>query len=329
MKRLLAEAIEKVNQFAKLAGVIEVPPKMLSEGIAWAKSVYCQKVLKALFVGPLHENEGKQWRGHTIAECRKHIKERFSNPYSIKIDLKGSRYDSPPSEGIDHPMDENVVCRFIFSEDVKSKITSNSNWKGLWNGMIYLFKNEDDLAIDLYSLRQELTDIEITIRHEMQHMMQEHLALLQAIPDGYGGIERLPQAGLPGKKYRTPGFDEYGRPMERGQPLEHEQRDIEFYTNLTDNLDQYKRIINSVPLPVRQAFFKAWVGQMPIEEFGKLIDSISVSSGRHPKAWIIDFASVRAALQTSQAFFGRFNAMPKYDKAIKVLYSELSKVVLV
>src|ERR1700678_4126275 len=171
------------------------------------------------------------------------------------------------------------------------------------------------------------------MRHEMQHMMQTHLAAIKAIPDGYGGVESMPYTGLPGKKYRIPGYDQSGKPLsqqkDQGERLEHDLRDIEFYTELSDNLAEFKRIVPKIPLKLRSTFFKTWVGQMPIAPFiSALAVNLSQISG-NKSIDLYHFNAERDALQKAQAFFSQFNAIPKYEKAIKVLYAELAKVGLV
>jgi hypothetical protein len=269
----------------------------------------------------------------SYAECLKHIKNGMENPQPIKISLEDSKYFLPKELAAWQGEGRiNVICRFLFDRRVADRISSDCKWKGMWNGSLYLFKSQEAIPTAPAALKKELTDIEETVRHELQHLMQTYLSVIKATKDGYGDIENAPLAGLPGKKYRVPGYDEMGRPIKQEagkERLEHDVQDVEFYTELTDNLGEYKRVIPRIPLGLRKFFFRCWVGQMPVEDFGRRMNvALLLRDKSNMNGWMLSYGDVQRALEKSQAFFGQFNALPKYQKALKLLSAELGKLSL-
>lgn len=255
------------------------------------------------------------------AICKQSIKEQFSNPYMLVFSLKDSPYFTQ-EEAIDKHFE--IMLDFIFTDVMRKQIYAKEEWVGLWTGNLFLYISRDEPI----SIKDHFAMIDEVVRHELQHMMQTYLSESKSFLNDQGK-KVLPPAGIPGKKYQMPGYNEYGRPSANApQPTEmlpHALRDIEFYTNLTDKLDQYKAIVPQVPLPMRGDFFKAFVSQMPLVEFrGRMEKFLKENDRMDYNPFFLGMAITKA-----QAFFDKLKGYPKYEKSVKVLYAELSKLGLV
>ena len=346
----LESLLQSIDQFVKLAGMLEVPKKLLEDTRAWARSVYCSRALWELDE-EIHQSglepprpPYKRNAAFVRALCLQNIKPGIENPMSIPLSLEDSKYLQPAQladlqermAGDFKPM--SVLCHFIFSKAAALRI-HNSAWSGLWTGNIYLYKNAEDIRLTEADLKRELADIDETVRHELQHLMQSYLAYSKAIGDGFGGIESMPEVGLPGKKIRSPQHYPNGAPKtkenkpDEADPLPHELRDIEFYPRLADTIADYKAVINKVPIQLRKMFFSAWVAQITSEEIGARINNLEqfrrIRSYRN--VWLHDFVQVRSALTQARDFFAVLkNSQPgKYQKAVKEVFKELSGAGLV
>src|SRR5271166_1087528 len=133
-----------------------------------------------------------------------------------------------------------VVVNPTHQKAISKFVGMDQNWDGLWNGRdenIFLYVdpikmdrvigNVDDFLVSLNSMRN-------TVRHELQHAAQ-------IASQRYGGLPE--SAGLPSKNIRHKGYDVSGwaQTKENAQEhLEHSFIDVEFYTDLTDSVQNFK-----------------------------------------------------------------------------------------
>ena len=116
------------------------------------------------------------------------------------------------------------------------------NEKNLGHFYVYIPTNSQDLPSTLASFEEWMKDIKDTLRHELQHAVQVYLQKSKNLNE---------VGGLPSKKIRSPEYDYYGIPIAKKNTsvprAEHAERDIEFYTNLSDAIEEWNRILSQIP----------------------------------------------------------------------------------
>jgi hypothetical protein len=122
-----------------------------------------------------------------------------------------------------------------------------------------------------YYLDSFLAQIKMTVRHELQHLMQTVLREL-----AQKSLKRMPEAGLP-KGTQQSAHNQFGHPIEgeEGAMLPHALRTIEFYPNLTDNIEIYRGTVKAIPLKLHRAFLSAWIAEMSMAEFDRQWDMVA------------------------------------------------------
>lgn len=112
--------------------------------------------------------------------------------------------------------------------------------------------------ISLNGFRDALANAHETIKHELQHLGQDYLARIKGLKE---------DAGLPSRSIRQTGVSTYGVPIStkgkgKGKPkqIEHEMRDVEFYTDLRDLVDRFERLVKLTDPKQRRDLFDRFVG---------------------------------------------------------------------
>lgn len=160
-------------------------------------------------------------------------------------------------------------------------------------------------------LKSMLDEIKTTVRHETEHLFQT-----------FTGFMTGTRAGLPSKKLREYGYQEYGvatNNLEAPQ-LQHSLRDIEFYTDLGDSVSSYKRMIASIPLYLQSNFLRSWIALDPMITPKTVSDIIEFRENRpinDQQRSLINEAF--RTLHSHRGFFDKLQGYnkPKYQKAVK------------
>jgi hypothetical protein len=69
--------LRSADNFLKTAGILEAPPKMLAETIAWAKSAYCSHILEKL--------DKMRWANQHREELRDTLVKKIEDPYFLSF----------------------------------------------------------------------------------------------------------------------------------------------------------------------------------------------------------------------------------------------------
>jgi len=108
------------------------------------------------------------------------------------------------------------------------------------------------------NFRESLKNLHLTARHEFQHVGQSMLGFLK-------GMETV--TGLPSKSLQDPKRDPSGyyRNIQKGPLAErlreqHELREVEFYTVLADEVENFMSFLRWVPQTDYDQVFRIWVG---------------------------------------------------------------------
>lgn len=168
--------------------------------------------------------------------------------------------------------------RFLYNENMAKSI-SETNFAGLWEeiidenkdsiyvGYMYVYRNVEKDIYD-FSILENVEDIKIATRHELQHFIQ---SLIKSITGSLGG--------LPSKKIRDTNIDpsgiiekedtykEISDPSDSYGRVKHELRDVEFYTNLSDSVEYFNKFKKYIPLQLHTYFALYWIDHISRKQF--------------------------------------------------------------
>jgi hypothetical protein len=235
--------ISLANAFYKSAGVFEAPPAMVERLVRAAKGLYASAILYHI-ENDLHDLQ--LYPNHSIKELEA-VKQKalqYANvprapndrAGKLPIDLAGWKYLKPDlgmlyrywiKEGFRKPY---IQCHFVFGE------RSDQGYYDPTTNVIVMY-------IDNRSERFDFTmrELEKTARHELQHFGQALLSDL--LRKSYMVDAKNPHgdmAGIPSNKIRSKDYSPHGISLKtRQRDQEHALHDVEFYTNLQDNIDMF------------------------------------------------------------------------------------------
>jgi hypothetical protein len=154
------------------------------------------------------------------------------------------------------------------------------NRAGLKGVKAYWQAGQRKIVIEIpYDSRPDtLTDLASTLRHEMQHFSQSYLAYT---------LDRFEGPGLPSRDIRNPEYKQWMSPShpsyrpeepdtkklyqklkEEGISPErvnfHDLDDIEFYTELVDAIDEFKKLLSYAPKGPLNTAVKLFTGVIPV-----------------------------------------------------------------
>jgi hypothetical protein len=205
-----------------------------------------------------------------------------------------------------HQDNENLIIpikvHLITSNTKRNQIANNlrsseQHWAGLWgNREIFVFvdlKKLNNSFDDLREFTYILNEARNTFRHEMQHAMQTYIR-------DDRGLNSFP--GLPSKSIQE--TNNPSNPPPNQSSDKHSYLDIEFYTDLTDSIQQFKHFISEVNLYIARSddYLNRKIKQIsPIRlDLRNLVHNIAPTIKLIlTKAWIneIDPTSARRAIK--------------------------------
>jgi hypothetical protein len=231
--------IDRCDNFMKWAGMLEVPPKMLDNLHRLLSIVYAGAVLNNL-----NNIKDKTPEQEQLLLLVKQISSKpinINNTITITIPLELADWKLIPSKKFIRHLPNNLMVTF------STKKLENNN-QGLFD-----FKN-NQMHIYVHSINVDnvqtfdtaLINMKETARHELQHYSQ--LLLYRLAHMNKRNLQEV--AGLPPNKVRNK-----KESIETIHPL----KDIEFYTNLQDSIDLFKRYIVNVK-KYKKEYAKSWIG---------------------------------------------------------------------
>lgn len=155
-------------------------------------------------------------------------------------------------------------------------------------------------AKSVESTRKGIRATRGTCRHEMQHVAQTLIEVIEQL--------RGDRAGLPPLHVRKPEIDPSGyTPSSKRVP--HEERDVEFYTNLMDDIDDLEDSLRRVPKMWWPEWTRVFVG---LSHYKLLSHAVHEQYGRGLPS--LQGQRIRNFRQSNRA---------KWRKAIRELYKEM------
>lgn len=181
----------------------------------------------------------------------------------VDVDVSGWRYLTPeeqkraPGLLLEHHFTEVKLTMFFAAQHDK--------WEGQWHQLARHLQvdapaGDSGRVSSVGTFRANMHRLLDTIWHEVQHVGQNLLKTIKSLPE---------VGGLPSKSIRNPEIAPSGVPLSvkpslslrrRDQRVPHHMRDVEFYTNLNDDIRMFIKNLRSVPAALREDYFKFYVG---------------------------------------------------------------------
>lgn len=179
----------------------------------------------------------------------------------VEVDLSGWRYLTPEEQKrapeILAEKHFNILSLTMFFA------AQHAKWDGVWSEAACRIQvdapaGDSGRIPSVASVRTNMHNLLGTVWHEVQHAGQSILRLVKSLPE---------IGGLPSKSLRDPAVRPTGLPLDakpllrqRDRRIPHHLRDIEFYTNLGNDVRGFIKNLRSVPDALREDYFKFYVG---------------------------------------------------------------------
>jgi len=284
---------------SKQAGLLEAPPAMLDEMYRWAVASWAKtRMDKGVAQGMGSDNSAwEEWERLSKLHPEAVV---LSGPVQkrFEADLKGWKYGDRLEELIEKenadllkklqppegPIPDYMLA---YIENMKRDILRSAKKPGV-NLILSDTRGRRSAEFDP---RTAVIEVEVSpkvnakwiqqaLQHEMRHYAQNLLSTLA------GFASDKIQAGLPGKKIRTPDIRQQGQ--NRSQ---HSLDDREFYTKLPDAIERMREGLEALPIEERAAAFRIMVGQRrhdtrtyPLAFFYDLKRAGASAQGKYRKA---------------------------------------------
>lgn len=273
------------------AGLLDVPPKVVDDVYQWCMERLCSEWLEhelpykreqirrklesaegwqrdfqenRLINLKLVEREAKKW-GRAGAS----FGGRQGNTWRgyIDTDFSGWRYASEIRTRTGKTPDE--LAKEMRKDRFFLTLMGNQNLDGKWipstshRGWSMEIRTNFD-PHDLKTWRSRTQELRKVIAHETGHLAQSYLDLFLNL--GTPG-EDVPTSGLPGSDLAEPGYDPLGNKLTLyGNPIsemsgreEHALREVEFYTRLRDDVEDFVRMAKRIPKSAWREALRVWV----------------------------------------------------------------------
>lgn len=338
----MKELLNLSSYFLKKAGLLKVPEKTLQEVENWALSCYFRTARDYIFLPKLKElgppnqniNKSKDIFDHKFSgsdmirkeledillECERFISKRISSnttfylasPISNKLYSFGGVF-----------LFEDSLLRKGFWDDEEIKYQDDIENDDIFRlGYLTLWFGFDNIIYprDAENIEKKANEIVMTVRHELQHVIQTIIKLEFKQRDDKGQLIR---------EIKNTKFDLAKSKITNNQ-LVHAHRDIEFYTDLTDSINTFKAQLVQLPKIIHKFYFEYWIAKIDINEFYKKIENIEIKFGKRKekltsKKFSDIFSSQKTLLQDNNEMFWswRIHEPEKYKKAVKEFYKEV------
>ena len=159
-----------------------------------------------------------------------------------------------------------------------------------------------------------------TTRHELQHLIQTFLEY--TAKEG----EQTKLRGGVAKEVSDKNYDALGNSLQGKSPQEHDLRDIEYMPELSDSISKFQLLSSRVPLALKNAFARVWVGLQDQHWFKReLRQYLDISK---QKTTMEQMDAVDKALSTAvkpNSFFLQLKlAQPaKYERAVRDFWKKV------
>jgi hypothetical protein len=158
------------------------------------------------------------------------------------------------------------------------------------------FDNDANTIHYIDQLKDRIADLRSTVRHELQHFVQEYLAPYAGKAE-YGG---LPFSQTKGQLISPEGLSTE-EPMSWQRKLfdlkdpagrvYHELRDIEFYTRLSDSIEAFGILRRHFPIALHRDLVRAFIDDMPVNDLMVKVKKIVTDLTYEKYYWKPEYAA--------------------------------------
>ncbi len=313
-------------EFIKEAGLLKVPEKTLREVEEWALSVYFTRMCNSYFLpklkdlGPLQNKQKNifSWKfsnsdvirkelQEVLLECKRFITKKISSnttfyiksPFSDRLYSFGGVFLFEDSERRKGYWDSEEIK---YQNDIEDDDIFKLGYLTLWFGLGGI-----GFPYDARIIEKKANEIKMYVRHELQHMVQTIIKVeFKQTDDKIQLSQNIRKSKIVSK------FD-----LEKH--LVHAHKDVEFFTDLSDSIDDFKSAIKKIPKQIHKLYFEYWIAKIDIEVFYDEFKKLNVehfSKLQEEEKEIMKY--------NNEIFQSWKNREPeKYKKAVKEFYKEV------
>lgn len=223
----------------------------------------------------------------------------------------------------------NIGVKFILSENT-AKVYGDEKWSGLWQGnshndpshqlpyigTLYVAATVDKdweniLSFGETELLNQIKYMISTTRHELQHFIQSFVDF----------IKQIRSAGTPAGSSKSKNKQQNVSSKDQA----HELRDVEFYTRLSDAIEEFNNIKTKLPAKLHEIYAKYFIDAINSFDFAQKIENHK-SIINYDEQRLIRFQAQDIISQTRVSsghfyFAALKERMPeRYQKAVKEFY---------
>jgi hypothetical protein len=249
--------IIKINNFYKIAGLLKYPVKMHKEIFDWISSVYCSYIIDEL-------NDmisSRELEGESL-EKAKNFKKFLelkvkpgtdSTTKKFKLDLSGIEYLSEDIKH--HPQLLEEYITVVFLPYTGGSIMEESDSFGEFDPSRKLITIKENIPkqISPSNLNAALKNLSNTIRHELQHVAHYYAQIIKNVSWQY--------ISTPSTKVAPT------QTIEEEQNLPARLKNIEFYTHLSDTVDNLLHMFQLFPKKLHKVIFDTLLGNILLDDF--------------------------------------------------------------
>jgi hypothetical protein len=322
------------TNFLKSAGLFEAPPNMVKDLTQLVLYIFASVVLFNIDGREL-TTVGDELILRKLKQKAKQYSNRVMSTHDyirkFPLDLTNWKYLNKEREQLlKQWINEGLIDNYINVKIIFKKQKNAGLYDKNTNTMTVYIKNANMNSVEEFDYA--VFDIIQTVRHEVQHFAQ--FLLSDLLRKKY--IKRSPKdqskgdlAGLPGKKLRSEDYDYDGTYLRNNYPsnnvANHALRDMEFYTNLEDAINIFKRHIAYIPQHLKKSFMYAFI-DMPnnfIADQKKVIYKKKLNSEETLK-------EINYYYDIGQPFFAfkilHNEDIGKWKKAVSIFYTKINSL---
>ncbi len=249
--------IIKINNFYKIAGLLKYPVKMHKEIFDWISSVYCSYIIDEL-------NDmisSRELEGESLEKAKnfkKFLELKVSpniNSATNKFKLDLSDIDYLLEDIKKHPNLSHKYIKVVFLPYTSGSAIEEGDSFGEFDPESNLITIRQNIPkqISPSNLNTALKNLSNTIRHELQHVTQHYSQIIKNVSWEY--------IGTPSTKIAPT------QTIKEEEELPARLKNIEFYTHLSDTINNLKELFRIFPKKLHKLIFNVFLGDVILEDF--------------------------------------------------------------
>lgn len=249
--------IIKINNFYKIAGLLKYPVKMHEEIFDWISSVYYSYIIDEL----KEMIESEEIEGDSLQKAInfKKFLELKTKPGTdsatkkFKLDLSGIEYLAEDIKR--HPQLLKEYITVVFLPYTGGSVIEEGESFGEFDPSRKLITIKENIPeqISPSNLNAALKNLSNTIRHELQHVAHYYAQIIKNVSWEYISTPSTKIAPIQTTKEE--------------ERLPARLKNIEFYTHLSDTVDNLKQMFQIFPKKLHKLIFETLLGNILLDDF--------------------------------------------------------------